>query len=146
MKRWLGIIAIIVLIFTACGDDNDEGANSINFSDLYGKWSNPSSSTLTRIFIISESEIEHYLKFSFENEPSLQYKCGIQTIEKYTNTIGLHKNEYPEGFKVVSLIIEDGDPTDEFYSVDTSWTNYFYLNGNKDRMENSSNIYIKTVD
>ena len=152
MKRWLGIIAIIALIFTACSGDNDGSTNGENtdnksnadFSVLYGEWQfNNSFSNVTYIFIISEDKIEYYCDLQTGGELELFYKCEIQTVKEDVNITGSHKNEYPEGFLIESVIIEDGDPTDNFYVVGTSRTLRFYLNENKDKMENNSNIYIK---
>jgi len=137
MKRWMGIIAIIVLIFTACGDgdDNNDGTSTVNnadFSELYGKWSYTSDSGLTRIYSISKNEIEFYVKYSFANEPDLWYKSKIQTVEEITNNGISSKDEFPKGFQIKSVYTQDG--TGGSYSVGTSQTQFYYLNENKDKM------------
>jgi len=139
MKRWLGIIAIIVLIFTACGGDNDEGTNNesnADFSVLYGKWrytflGNPF------ILIITEGEIEHYVG------GVLDYKCEIQSVKNDTNT-GNGKDEYPEGFLIKSVVTEIG--TLDYYVTGDSMTHFIYLNENKDKIKDSITIYTKVVE
>ena len=147
MKRWLGIIVIIALIFTACGGDNDEGTkdestndeSNADFSALYGKWTYTPIIGTKETYIISENEIEHY------RGSSIHYKCEIQTVKKVTNSM-VSKNEYPEGFWIETVITEDGDPTDEYYIVGSSRSHFFYLNINNNKMEIYTNIYIKVVE
>lgn len=143
MKRLLGIIVIIALIFTACGKNDDEGTDgesNVDYSALYGKWSRTSTMGAKCIFILSEGEIEYY------EDSILEYKCEIQSVRKDTNNIGLQKYEYPEGFWIISVITEDGDPTDEYYIVGSSRSHFFYLNNNNDKMENSIYIYTKVIE
>jgi len=146
MKRWLGIIAIIVLIFTACGGDNDEGTNNesnADFSVLYGEWRYYWSNFNTMIiYIISEDEIELYWETQNGIGSGLQRKYEIKKVKKDTNNqFGSNKNEYPEGFRIESVIAYSNS---EYYVVGAAETLRFYLNENKDKMEKDSDSYIKT--